>query len=989
MESNIVKNEEFIDSVVNFKTEDQIIANRISKNIRELDVFLKKFITEKGNQKTNIINVADKKTYFVPLVHLENLFILLDKCRKERHYLHYSERQESENNTNSGIMIDFDIYQTCGHSLINNTILNDISTFVGKIIFESVDFKDKEKEFHLFVIKKPEVVLYKDEPITYKDGIHLLIPEIQINKSLKKHIFTELINGNILQTIFKSLIPHLVGSIDKIIDMMSISNPVHFYGNCKPKNPQLPCYKLHSTYLVSQGINNIRVENKTINEDEFNLTYELSLSFNLDSITRTTFLKKRNYEALPEIYTKIQLITEKITKTTIDEDDILQVENSVDILTIGDADAGYLKNLLAILDISYAVEYEKWIKVIFAIANTSTRYKSLAEWFSRRSPKSWNRQEFERIWEEAVYKRADYPITKRSIIFWAKSSSPDRFAEINKDNYIQILAKSAYENEGRVGHAWAAKVIHSMLSDKFVCDTIEAVKGKKSHYSWYEFVVGGQSMKPGQIFKWRLEGEPDNMHLFIVEHLTKIYDLQLARIRDRKEAADKDESKYWANIEKTFKKCRSDLANDTTQNGIISQSKYRFRVRGFIDQLDSYPNIIGVGNGILKIGPKPELIRGFHEYRISKYTETEYQPDLYKDKVKILLNAFHDIYPEEDVFLFVMCLYASWLDYREANGLMLLNEGAGQNGKTTPAKIVHNTLGNMYVTTGKSALLTSAEEKGNESNSAQMAFDGMRGGYFDEFKRCEVLNDKRIKACCSPGWQSGRNLYESQKQFKNTCNFIAFSNFDFIIDTTDHGLWRRIYYYKSKVKFTSNPSPNNPFEKLENKKFLDEYANDPEYKSAMLTILVHYYTIYATEFDYNLKNIPVPTIWKETAIFRNRQDKLNCFISQMIIKMAAPTSENEELTTLTINSIALKYIEWYNKMIGKISLSITAVITDLENSRLSSLFEAGQTIKVLRGYRIKSDLEDNIKDGEEFIPERYIDNPNFNKKIYNKTDMLF
>src|SRR5581483_5845594 len=97
-----------------------------------------------------------------------------------------------------------------------------------------------------------------------------------------------------------------------------------------------------------------------------------------------------------------------------------------------DARARYISQLLDILDISYASDYPKWFQVICAVASVSHRYKDIAKRFSMRAPVAWSDAEFERVWSEATSgKPHPRPVTERSIIHWAKTSSPIRFKEIN------------------------------------------------------------------------------------------------------------------------------------------------------------------------------------------------------------------------------------------------------------------------------------------------------------------------------------------------------------------------------------------------------------------------------------------------------------------------------------------------------------------------------------------------------------------------------
>jgi phage/plasmid-associated DNA primase len=273
--------------------------------------------------------------------------------------------------------------------------------------------------------------------------------------------------------------------------------------------------------------------------------------------------------------------------------------------------------------------------------------------------------------------------------------------------------------------------------------------------------------------------------------------------------------------------------------------------------------------------------------------------------------------------------------------------------------MIHNTLGNEYCASGKSALLTSPIEKGNEANSAQMQMRGKNYFYFDEFNKCEHLNTARLKMMVNPGWQSGRENYGNQTNFKNTCNPICLSNFDFIIDTTDHGTWRRIYYYHNKVKFCEKPNPDNPYEKLADPRFIDEYANDPMYQQAMLSIMVHYYSILCRDYRGDLKRVPVPTIARETEEFRNRQDSVNRFITQNLVR--SPAAEPIAMTTLVG-----RYIEWYNRTVNPKQHNGLDIASQFENSRIAtSLERRNADILYLIGHRIRASPDELLQQDEE------------------------
>lgn len=979
----------FEDDILYGGHEDDMIQMKVSKHMRDLSGFLhnKNFLTEKQDHNTNIINLGEYKTYNIPAPHLEEFFTILDDCRKEKRDLHFLEKQETKTQSKSGIMIDFDRFQSSKEQQVKSEHFLLLARRITKLLKEFIDFTPFAHNgkffFKIFIIRKPAIVLAPpttdpNAPPRYKDGFHILIPEIQVIKGFKIYLLNQIQSRGILNRIFNDIVND--EEPNKMLDMGSTRNPVHFFGHSKLKKPAYLLTNAYEStiYMADDEDDNVKqLDVKDIlqgvikngnTEVPINLTYELSLSFYLETLNNNpTWLRKIQCDYRAELETNIQSLVERTDKGIFKLDDIAAENNNIDMLAIANAEIKYLQDLLSIIDISYATDYSKWRTVLCAIAHTGNTepYKKLAIWFSKRKPDNWSAVEFEKQWNDATNKRFDRkPVTKASIIYWAKLSSPRRFDEINSENYIRVLAKGVYENEGRIEHALVARTLYAMVGSKFVVDVDHNEKGRRP-YCWFEFVVPGQAMRKGEIYKWRREINPDNIHIFVAEQMPKLYAEILQKVKDRKELAENNnEVKYFHGIEKTLKKYQTNLGNDGFQNGVVKQAEYKFRQRGFLDELDSYPDIIGVGNGVLKlpnvVGGKAELIRGFHEYKISKYTETDYIPfDTENPYIKRLLNAFHDIYPEDDVFEFQLMYGSTDLDGRDSRGIMFIKVGGGQNGKTFFETMKHNAIGNQYAASGKMTLLTSPSEKGESANSALMQIEGKRGFYFDESNRCDTINIARFKSLTSPGYQSGRELHSKQKNFKVTSNMSVLSNYDIIFDTTDHGTWRRVYYYKCKVKFCTNPDPNNAFEKCEDSRFAHEYINDYNYQQAMLSILVHYYEKLWLLYDGDIKQIPVPTIMKETEVFRNRQDAINRFITQMVVK--SPAAE-----AINISVISQRYSEWYTKHVGKHTYFLDSISSQMENSCIAQFFERRtNNVLYLIGHRIKQTAEEPLQEGEQ------------------------
>lgn len=916
---------------------EELIQNKVSAVSRNLNNFITNchMITELNDPNATLLNTSEKKMYKLNQIHIEEFFTLIDACCKDRRLLFFNEIQSTQY---SGLALTFSLEQTSSLQIITRKHIETLITRIARILDETVDFTSiahyDTYRFHCFVTRLNKISL---DGQVFKDEFTLIIPEIKLTQPVKNYIANRIIKDRILQACFRDL-----PSFPTISDLPTQPHPI--YGAAR--SPAHQTQYLDIIYDVTVDHVSQSVEKTIVVFDKpHNLSYELSLIFTLDAINGVpTLLRKQQFDHKPEIQ------VEDAQELVIAQREDHLIAN----LITNNTDATYIKKLLEILDESYLLIDEKYKGVIAAIAQCNTNYKPLAVWFTKGTR---TQAVIDAIWDNPPTAE---PITRRSLIFWAKECSPQRYNEIHKENYALMLARVTYDNEGRVEHAMASKVMAAMIADKFVVDVGQSTTTGKSGYCWYEFVTPGQKMRHGEIYKWRQEFEPDNIHLFISTHLPKIYSEQCIRIKERKEAAQSEaEQKYWGSVEKTFKLYMSKLGNDVFQKGIVKQAQYMFRHRGFYEELDSYPDIIGVGNGVLKIGVHPKLIRGFHEYKISKFTDTDYipyNPD--SPYVKDILQMVRDIYPEFDVFEFILFHSCTALDAKDAACILLLLTGGGRNGKTTLAKLIHQTLGNMYAGSGKPALLTAPTEKAESANSAQMQMVDKRYFYFDEFNKTDELNTARVKSICNPGWQSGRDLHAKQRNFRNTCNPSCFSNFDFIITTSDHGTWRRIYYYKNKIKFCEKPNPDNQYEKLVNPAIIDDWPNDPNYKQAMLSILVHYYERLCVEYKGDLKNVPVPTIMRETEAFRNRQDSLNRFITEMVV--VSPACE-----PITITTLATKYTEWYMRVINRhANLSLNDVQTQLENCRIASYLEARYNAKYLIGHRVKASIEEPLLDGE-------------------------
>ncbi len=974
---------------------NDIVQNKTSKAVRDLNAFFDTnpdFIMEKRSLLTNIINLSNCKPYHVPSAYLLKFFKFLELCRREGQTMHIQEKQQEES---SGIMIDFDRYQLSGvREITEKHILKFINLFV-KLLSETVilggdHVKNGDLSIKVFVIQKPKVVpdgnkkyLEKAKLLgktqIYKDGLHLLLPEIMLSRAVKKYLIEQLISQRILTKVFGD-IDKTLQEPEEMLDKLSASVNICFFGSSKVNKP---CYHLNYVYEttidVELGTCNSQLISmpaftQIVTAQKYNLVYELSTSFYFEEIEASdgsvskTWLRKRGYKCMPDLYGKIQYIGETRGQDVVEEDSIIDSENSVNLLTIGDADAMLIQKVLGVLPLSYAETYEKWRNVVFAVADASPNYKPLAEWFSKRSPQTWDQSGFDKMWDEAVYKRfKGVPVTARSLHYWARQENPSKYDEIFHSSYQRVLERDVYDYDGCIEQSLVAKMLHLMIGHKYVVDV---VTGETSHpyHCWWEFVTPGQQMKHGEVYKWRRERQPDTVHLFIQDKLPQVYEKMLQKIRDRRENAKNDvEIKHWARVESNLRTYKLKLQVDGFQNAVIKQCGYRLRKRGFAEELDKYDDAIGVANGVLVLSPEPSLLKGFHEYKISKYTTVEYYPyDPENPYIKLVEKAFYDdTFPEEDARFFWRMYYSQFVDPKESEAVFGMEVGGGSNGKSMRVNAIKNALGEQYAMKLGTSLLFCSNESSEKPNSMFMSTEGKTMIYFSEFNGVERLNSGRLKDMFSGEDQAGRDLNSKHKNFKMRATPIAVSNYDFTTDCTDHGLWRRIYYYKSKIKFCSDPDPSNPYEKKADPKLMNMCKNDPDILRAILSILVHDNNVLRLKYANDVRNVPCPTIRRETEEFRNRQDILNRFITQMIVRTAPNVQAQVPLT-----DIANIYLDWCSLNISKRRAdgNIETICAQIENSCLSgSIMTFSDGSKVLAGHRVRESQMEPLKEGENYV----------------------
>ncbi|HVE12020.1 MAG TPA: PriCT-2 domain-containing protein, partial [Elusimicrobiota bacterium] len=980
---------------------DETVQQRCHAGAMALAAFLREVAdaaTPKGDERTNVIDQGARKTYSLDPERLQRLFALLDDCRREGTTTHFAERQGTAAAPCSGLMLDFDIFTRTRRPVWADRSYVRLAGALAAAFQRDLALGADDERFHVFFLQKPEGrpappgaaarvsaagaeakgagaeakgAAESSAPL-YRYGFHVLVPGFRLERAYKRWLVAQLARAPAVHAVLKDL--GAEGDLDACLDAGSASAPPLLLGSCKRGGSP---YALGAAYEVTLDLALGAGAAATVRRlapaefEDRNLVAELSVVAEAAG-ARPALVAKRDRRLAPGAEAAARDWGARAQGGLLGAEELFQAESDLSALTLHDADARHVHAMLGLLAPEYSSDRTLWRNVVYALAHAGERFKPLAVWFSQRCPEKWaagGAAALEQLWGEACGRPAPgrAALTLRSIAHWARQCDPDGYARATERSHFALLTAYVYQHGGRMQHYMVAKLLHAMLSSKFVVDIDTGPRGGVA-YCWYEFVMPGQQMRPGEVWKWRREPEPDSIQVYISERVSQVYEQVGEHLREKlAAAAEPAKAKYFRELLKAFAASKAALYCDRFKGGVIRQAHYIFRRRGFAEQLDRDPELLGVANGVLRLGARCELVDRFHEHAVSLYTPVVWRPfDPGAAWTALALRAVADIIPEADARDWILFHAAQGLSCAPKEGLILFWEGGGQNGKTACLRWFAKALG-PFADKFNIQLLSCDREAADRPNSAVMRFRALNYAYAEESNKAQILNAARLKELVNAGEISGRDLNERQQTFTMKCNLVAASQYSFIINTTDHGTWRRIRHYTAKTNFRRDPDPSNPLEKLDDQRFVRTYPTDPNFLSAVLSILCRYYERLQAEFGGELKNVPAPTIERETEVFRAGQDAVHRWIGETIV--VSP----ESTAVYPLADLAGRYATWYTVHIDRRTTHVAGdVIKQLESSAIGGFLRLlpNRTL-ALRGCRLLAADETDLQPGERLlVPER-------------------
>ena len=799
---------------------------------------------------------------------------------KENKKVHFVERPTEI----SPLLIDIDWHFTTNKRQYSIHDTKYIIEKTNDILKKYYKTKSKIKAF-LFEKKKPtkKIKIVKndvdieEEHITYKDGFHIVYPELALSTKMRYLILEDLKEVVDNDNPFKN-IPY-TNNDDDVIDTCVVKNNGWMMYRSSKKD-SLP-------YMLSRGFDYKLLE-LDLDEEEYQEkkrpTYFSVRKFRNENELK---IKAMDEEELHEFEQKLSLIDKKYinkTKTkkkkepqNIDEQEDMFDNNDIDHNDKNKTTIELAKKLTKILDPKRAESYKDWIVIGWTLHNISYSLCKTWKLFSQQCKSKYDSYACDNMWNNM--KNDGYSI--RTLHYYAKLDNPKKYVEIIRETIRPIIKEAESGTDYDL-----AKVVYGLFKNEFVCAEM-----KKTKTVWYHF----------QDHRWVMIEDGHTLRTKISEQLVEeFFSLMEFYINQRNivEGMEKDMcSKRIDNINNLIKQLKS----SAKKNKIMDESRSMFYDKNFIELLDDNKDLLGFENGIYDLknnifrpGTPDDYITLSVGYNYKEYSMShEYVLEIEK--------LFQNMHTESIMKNYILTLISSYLDGYTKKQQCIIWTGCGSNGKSITVTFIDKLLGE-YSGVLPITFLTRKQGSSGAASPELAETHGKRFVVFQEPENDDKLYVGRMKEISGGDKIQTRKLFGDPFYFRPQFKLLLTCNRLPHIPSTDGGTWRRLRVTPWESEFLDHD------QKIKNPKkqfYKDFNLNDKfeDLKSAFMWLLIHKYYK-----DYIKFGVREPPKVKE---FTNKYKKDSDVYLEFMIENINVTKKNND--KISLSDIYKAFKEWYRE----------------------------------------------------------------------------
>ena len=801
---------------------------------------------------------------------------------KKMEYL--TEKQIKENGP---ILIDLDFrynYAVEERQHGKENIIDILGLYLD--VLKDIFVFEENKTFPIFVFEKPHVNRLADGTLT-KDGIHIII-------GIKMcHELQILLRKKVLEKIEEVCDLPLINDWNSVLDEGISKGTTNWqiYGSRKPGNQ---AYNMVYHFNCNIDLADGEFMMKEMDAAEFDLSknlYKLSAQYEDNESFEINLKITEEYENLKKMNKPKKSYNSKIKlKLLLEEEDgphFISIEDITNVELLKQAVDNMLKGF-SLNDYNFKEmhEYtqvlpEKYYqpgshdlnrKVAFALKNTDERL--FLSWIMLRSKASdFDYGRIPSLYKEwKQFKDIENGLTKRSILYWAKQDALEDYLKVKKNSINHFL-------EETLTHPTDydfAMVLNQMYKDVFICSDIDAKK-------WFVFKNHHWERDFGH--QIRLAISREMYGLYQDKQLQYMFEMLQDTTNDERTDAYKKKIKNIGEIMPKLKK-----TND--KNNILKEAANIFYDEDFNKKMDENRYLLCFKNGVVDL--KNKIFRdGYPQDYITKTTGIPYivnykESRKYAEIEKNITLFMNQLFPDASLNVYMWEHLASVLIGENINQTFNIYRGNGSNGKSLLTDLMNLALGE-YSGMVPITLVTEKRVSVGSTSSEVMQLKGVRYAVMQEPSKDARINEGIMKQLTGDSTMQARALYSESEKFAIQFHLVVCTNTLFEICSNDDGTWRRIRIVEFKSKFV------NPEVQITDEKY--QFRKDPILKEKLVTwapvfvsMLVN--KVFETQGIVNSCDI----VMSESNKYRQNQDHISAFVSEMVSEVEGKTISKEELS---------------------------------------------------------------------------------------------
>lgn len=367
-------------------------------------------------------------------------------------------------------------------------------------------------------------------------------------------------------------------------------------------------------------------------------------------------------------------------------------------------------------------------------------------------------------------------------------------------------------------------------------------------------------------------------------------------------------------------------------------------------KFDQKTNLLAFNNGVYDIET--------HQFRNAEpeeyvYTTTNY--DYCECNSNDSYLFIKDIFPDSEILeLFLKKLAGALFCTGIGNEFFFGYNICGANAKSTLLSLIQCAFGNYCISPSSDFLLKTNQTNSEGANPMLHSLKDKRVVMFSEIKDGSKLDSNFLKRLTGRDMQTARDLYRSPESFRVNAMFIIVSNKEPEFDKTDPALIRRQRNIPFEAHFTSNPDPNNKFEKM-----VKQNINIQDLRDSFIQLLIEKYT---TLIPMTLEEMPI-RIQKMVEEYTRSADDLHRFCADHLIESSnSILTKNQLKNAFDTNKSYREYDLSAYRNCNQFCKGIEVIL----KTQFKKIRQGSTTVLAIKGWKyINSETDETIFETED------------------------